>query len=156
MIIHDAQEAVSYPTGSAELWSRIFHHIRWRWPARVVTWIVEADCIFVSPLKPATVTALDIWAKHAREWQNVGLLDAPVGIDLPQPGLYRVTADVGGATVPDDVQAAYQRLSDYMTSLSDAGATRISDGDFTIQRTSLAASNAMILSGAADLLRPYR
>lgn len=154
--IRDAHEQTAYPMGDAALWARIFHYIRWRCPARAVTWTIEGEGAFDPPLKPVSlVSSLEVWRGDA--WEPLPVKQAPVGILLPGPGIYRVTATVGDATVPDAIQTAYDRLSGYMLELNtEPGATSISDGDYSVTRSANAAGRALQYSGAADLLRAYR
>jgi hypothetical protein len=71
---------------------------------------------------------------------------------------------VGGGTVPAAVNEAYRRLAEYLASTDDApaGASDYSAGlgsgaiTESFSRAPTWVARALINSGAADLLRPYR
>ena len=81
-------------------------------------------------------------------------------------GPYRLTGTAGdGSSPPAAAIEAARRLREYLTDtgawreatgMSNAAATKLSDGDFSIERPATWIARAMQLSGAADLLRPYR
>ena len=84
------------------------------------------------------------------------------GYDLPGDGPYRITADVGGGDVPAAVSEAFRRLAEYLTDATDrAGVSSYSVNmggaiEESYQRNPAWVARAMELSGAADLLRPYK
>lgn len=148
------------------IWARIEAYIGVRWTSRAVTWIVEGPGEWVAPLAPATVTAVEVWA--GQEWNLVAPSPSPFGgYMLEAEGPYRVTANVGGGAVPEAASAAYARLAGYMGDAGTpgmwkgrAGASSASaelDGiKQSFDRAPSWLARAMINSGAADLLRPYR
>lgn len=154
----------SYPDdGTAAIWQRLESYIAHRWTAREVVWTVEGPGEWAPPLTPATVTATDVWQDD--EWITVTLTDGPLGgYVLDGDGPYKITATVGGGTVPAAVSEAYTRLSDYLTALDGSGmaagvsAQSVGVGPIRdhVERDPNAWAKAMQYSGAADLLRPYR
>ena len=83
------------------------------------------------------------------------------GYVFASEGPYRITASVGDGDVPAAVLEAFRRLAEYMAEdAGKAGATseKTDVGPITIevQRSAAWVARAMINSGAADLLRPYR
>lgn len=142
------------------IWSRIEAYICHRFTVRPVVWTVEGPGDWEPPLTPATVSAVEVWA--GEEWSEVFPSPSPLGgFVLAACGPYRVTASAGSATVPADVAEAYRRLAEYLgASVAPAGATSYAlDLGQIKESVSLNASHAaraLINSGAADLLRPYR
>lgn len=148
------------------LWQRIESYVSQRWTPRVVTWLVEGPGDWSPPLSPATITTAEVWA--GGEWSEVILQAAPDGFCLAAGGPYRITATVGGGDVPEAVLEAFRRLAEYSAAIGSygswkgpAGATssdmRIGDGlSHSVDRPATWAARALINSGAADLLRPYR
>lgn len=143
------------------IWARIEGHIAHRWTARSVVWIVEGPGEWSPPLTPATVSTVEIWdgaawiaATPDASWSG--------GYDLTLEGPYRITATVGGGTVPAAVNEAFRRLAEYLAEGADvpAGASsysyQLGDLQETIQRNPAHMARAMQNSGAADLLRAYR
>ncbi|WP_104018443.1 hypothetical protein [Roseovarius nitratireducens] len=175
MDILKRQEAIpaSYPATPAGLstaaaaldadmiWQRIESYIAHRWTERQVIWTVEGPGEFVPDLTPATITAQEVWDGTA--WITASL-DASFmgGVVLAGDGPYRITADVGGGTVPAAVDEAFIRLAGYMADVSDrAGVSSYSVGmggaiEESYQRNPAWMARAMQNSGAGDLLRPYR
>lgn len=149
------------------IWQRIEQWIAWRWPERKVTWLVEGDGVFRPPLLPWKVTKVEVFAGC---WQDTeDYTESPIGLYLPY-GLSRITADVGdNTTEPPAVMEAAARLMAYMQELAESpfgeasAVTNFSqatakEGDLTLgfSRTMKAKAQALQLSGAADLLRPWR
>jgi hypothetical protein len=121
------------------IWRRIESYIAWRWTARDVTWLVQGPGEWVAPLTPATISTVEVWGR-ANVWE-VTTLDAspPGGYFLRATGPYRFTASVGGGVVPASVNQAF------------AGSITLSHS-----RDESWMANALVDSGAADLLRPFR
>lgn len=148
------------------LWQRIEAWVTTRWTPRVVTWLVEGPGDWSPPLTPATITTAEVWTGSA--WSAVILQAAPDGVCLVAEGPYRITADVGSANAPEAVLEAFRRLAEYSSEIGDygpwkgrAGATSNSmnmGGELSHSQARPAgwASRALVNSGAADLLRPYR
>lgn len=149
IIVQD--EVQTFPDGDAALWARIFAYVRTRWPVRRVTWTVTGGGFFAFPLRPATlVSATDADGNAVDVTACPGLLVLP-------PGLLTIVADVGEPDVPADAQRAYQRLADYLDELEVRPGIQSETVDgVTVTRNLNAVARALQLSGAADLLRPYR
>jgi hypothetical protein len=163
-----AASAANVSAATAEaLWPRLERHVRFRWTARNVTWIVEGPGDFEAPLSPATVSTVERWSGVV--WETVTApASALGGWHLGTEGPWRFTASVGGGTVPQDVLEAFKRLCAYSKEIGDyglvkgrAGATgnnvKIGSGvDQSFDRPATWAARALVNSGAAELLRPYR
>lgn len=144
------------------LWARIESHIAFRYTARTVVWTVEGLDDWTPPLAPATITLAERWTGSA--WLTVTLAAGPYGYTFDDPGPHRITATVGGGAVPRTLNEAYRRLAEYVAA-SDGSKPGVSDysvnlggGDLSQswQRNPAHLARALVNSGAADLLRPYR
>jgi hypothetical protein len=139
------------------IWPRLEAWMAWRWGARQVVWVVEGPGEWAPRLKPATLTATEIWRCGA--WANVTLAAAPSGYCL-EAETYRLTATVGAdETPPPAVQEAFRRLARFMASQWDdpGGITRTEDGSgYSAEQPAGWAARGIHYSGAADLLRGYR
>ncbi|WP_114010567.1 hypothetical protein [Cohaesibacter intestini] len=149
----------SYPDDAsienALIWQRIESYIAHRWTARNVVWIVEGPGEWTPPLTPATISQVEVWNGSA--WETVSIADAPLGFELPGDGPYRFSASVGSGDVPEAVQEAFRRLHEFSKGIAENhknDAAYRSD-DQTEVFTGWT-GKALQLSGAADLLRPYR
>lgn len=144
------------PPNNDQVWQRIESYTAYRWTVREVIWIVEGSGEWEPPLAPATITGIELWQSNA--WAAVTLEPSPLGgICLPGDGPYRFTADVGGGVVPAAVSEAWKRLHEYTRGINDSFKTEsafISDEGGEMVRNWT--GKAIQLSGAADLLRPYR
>lgn len=155
--LSDAAQALPLAT----IWRRIERYITRRWQERQTVWIVQGPGVFVPPLSPAAMDTAERWIGEAYSPDTPRR--TPQGLILGA-GTYRLTYTVGADTEPpDDVQTAAKRLAEYWAEVADGetrtfpgGATRISDGDFSISRPAAAVGGALFYSGAADLLRRYR
>lgn len=142
------------------VWARIESYIAHRFTTREVVWILDGCGDWTVPLTPATITASERWNGEA--WETFPLPIGPWGYALTMEGQYRVTADVGGGTVPPAILEAYRRLAGYLADVPDrAGVSEYSvnmGGAImeSYKRNPAWAARAIELSGAADLLRPYR
>lgn len=157
-------EAALIETGL--VWQRIEAYISRRFTTRQVVWIVEGTGEWVPPLSPATVTATEVWIGSS--YEAVSLSASPTGgYTLTAFGPYRFTANVGGGTVPQAINEAYRRLAEYFADVRGAmtqrGTAGVGQNSFTIGELSESqtraqswAGRAMELSGAGDLLRPWR
>jgi hypothetical protein len=172
----DESEAVptAYPTfpgtlsagalaiDAASQWKRIEYHTGFRWTPRTVVWRVEGPDDWLPILQPATITTTEIWTGTA--WSAVTLSPSfKGGLTLPGDGPYRITATVGsGVTPPAAAFEAFRRLVEYMAGMAmNLGATSIDwniggELSWSQRRAADAMGRALELSGAADLLRPYR
>jgi len=152
----DAPENLSTAAAALDasmIWQRIESYIAHRYTARDVVWIVEGDGEWTPPLTPATILATEVWENYA--WSTATLYDSPLGgYELPGEGPYRITASVGGGTVPEAVSGAFARFAEYMG----ASAFSVNIGPINMDETRAPTwlARAMQYSGAADLLRPYR
>lgn len=145
----------------AEIWGRIEAYIAHRFTPREVVWTLsgEGGDQWHPPLTPVVSRVSQYWDRGA--WANLTLDDGPLGICLPFDGIFKVTAQVGGGDVPPPVREAYRRLAEYLADDPDiSGASSVSRtvGDISTayQRGQTWQAKALINSGAADLLRPYR
>ena len=151
----------------AMIWQRIESYIAYRWTARAVVWTVEGSGEWTAPLTPATLTTVEVWDGAA--WVEAFPVASPLGgYDLAACGPYRITATVGSGTPPAAVLEAFRRLAEYSVEVRKDGmvsghpshtshSTDIGDAiKESYTRSANWTARAMQLSGAADLLRPYR
>ncbi|MDB5659220.1 MAG: hypothetical protein JWS10_1835 [Cypionkella sp.] len=145
----------------AFVWGRIEPYTTCRFTSRSVAWVVEGPGEWMPPLAPATVAAVEGWTGMA--WAAVVLNPSPLGgYDLPAVGPYRFTGTAGGGVVPAPVSEAYRRLAEYFGAPNDSPPgsadmqSAIGPISENISRQATWLARAMINSGAADLLRPYR
>lgn len=154
------------------VWQRIEGHIAHRFTVRECVWIVEGAGDWVAPLTPATITNVEQWSDGS--WISYTAGASPYGgLCFSATGPYRITATVGGGSVPAAVSQAAFRLAEYV--LHEVDAERgpqiwaqsqtvtpeqtvqgLTPGSETFQRPSSWLSDALRKSGAADLLRNYR
>lgn len=150
--IDDVQDA---PVSDAQVWQRIESYIAYRWTPREVIWTLlgNAGDQFHARLAPMVSFEVHFWRD---QWEAVTLESGPLGLILPYDGTYRITAQVGGGDVPEAVEEAYKRLHEYTRGINDSfkNETAFIGGDDGIVRGWT--GRALQLSGAADLLRPYR
>lgn len=146
---------------SDAIWARIESYIAHRFTSRAVVWTIEGAGDWSPPLTPAAVTAAQKWVSGS--WVEITLPAGPFGFCLPSDGVIRVSANVGGGTVPAAVSEAFRRLAEYSADTDDrAGASSYSaslgGGDVGehYTRASSWLARAMQNSGAGDLLRQYR
>ena len=146
--------------GDLAAWARLEAYVTRRWPARAVTWHVRGPGEWNPPLTPATVTLVEAFESGA--WVEVTCEATFLGgVELLGEGPYRITATVGDdSDPPDAVLEAYRRLSTYSAEAMRPGVTRQSfdAGSMGVEREidPRWLARAMQLSGAGDLLRPYR
>ena len=142
---------------NAAVWQRIEAWVSTRWTARNVVYLAEGPGDWKSRLYPFTPTKTEVWAGTG--WIDAVLAPTPFGdLYLAQDHAYRITGTVGDdSTPPDVVQEAWRRLHSYMVGNASAtldGLARHSSDTHEAPRGF--GAKAMQLSGAADLLRPYR
>ncbi|KAA8616261.1 hypothetical protein [Salipiger aestuarii] len=152
-VLQSSAASWDYIPADALIWQRIEAFIAHRWTAREVVWIVEGAGEWSAPLTPATVTTSEVWESGG--WTSTTLSASPLGYDLPGDGLYRITATVGGGTCPEAVAEAYRRLHEYSRGIGDTFRNEFADAGEDDGAYAWAAKSLQ-LSGAADLLRPYR
>lgn len=150
------------------LWQRLESYVAHRWTARSVVWVVEGPGNWQPPLTPAVVSLVELWDDDDG-WTTTLPGASPMGgYAFDGVGPYRVTAMVGSGTVPAAVLEAFRRLAEYSVEMGKDGmmsghpshsshSAKIGDSiEETFTRPSNWAGRALQLSGAADLLRPYR
>ncbi len=164
----DSYPVPSWPIRPAipdQVWQRIESYIALRFTERTVVWIVEGCGEFRAPLKPATMTTIEIWDDVAKAWSDItaNAEVSPRGYWLPGRGPYRFTATVGDdEDPPAAICRAAQLLAAYMAAdPGTPGVTRERDeamglGLTDVWRSQGWMAKAMQNSGAGDLLRPYR
>ena len=143
------------------IWQRIEAYISARWTARAVVWLAEGPGDWVPLLTPATINLVEQWSGTA--WATATPDPSPLGGFCLDDATYRVTATVGSGTVPATVNAAFSRLAEYFGANSDdlgpgvtKGSTDLAELHLETERPATWLARALINSGAADLLRPYR
>ncbi|MDF3810085.1 hypothetical protein [Rhodopseudomonas sp. BAL398] len=143
------------------IWERIEAYVAHRWAERDIEWLVEGPGEWSPPLAPATIATVEVWSA-ADEWEACTPNASPFGgYWLSATGPFRFTGTVGPGEVPATVSEAYRRLAEYMAAKpGKPGATSesIDAGSISISHSRSASwlANAMINSGAGDLLRSYR
>lgn len=153
----------------APVWQRLEAYVAHRWTPRAVVWTVEGPGEWVPRLTPATLETVEVWDDG---WTATTVGASPLGgYVFDGDGPYRVTATVGGGTVPEAVLEAFRRLAEYMAPLHDAasapdptysaqGAAKVDASEngisLSVERNPAWVARAIVNSGAGDLLRPYR
>ena len=146
-------------------WQRLESWISHRWGERNAIFIVEGPGEWSPPLQPFSTLTIEIW--HDSEWVSAVVPPSPSGgYCLDFVGPFRFTGVAGTDEAPPPaVQEAYRRLLTYSSSIigHDGGAkgaiTQSQDSGANAggrEFMSAWAARALQLSGAADLLRPYR
>lgn len=139
------------------VWQVIERWVTVRWAARPVTFIAEGPGLWASRLTPFALVGAELWTGDA--WTEATPGPSPFGgLELGED-IYRITGTVGDdSPVPQDAAEAWRRLHSYL--LGDANTHRASAlAMFSLEggdRPRAHAAQALRLSGAADLLRPYR
>lgn len=139
------------------VWRRIEQWITRRWASREVVYVAEGPGIWRPRLIPFTVTTTERWADA--EWTACTLDPSPFGgVELPGAGPYRITGTAGDdGKLPEDIFEAAGRLYIYFRGIGNSAwnetAVYRTEG---WQAPSSWAGKAIHLSGAADMLRPYR
>lgn len=153
-------DGIPVGTDLQAIWRRVEGYVAHRWITRAVVWTVEGEGDWTPPLVPATVEAVEVW--EGGGWSATTLPEGPYGWCLPGDGPYRITATVGGGPVPPVVLEAVRRLALYLGDSTDRAAASsysVNMGgaiEESYERNPAWIARAMDLSGAADLLRPYR
>ena len=147
----------SLPTvDAATVWRRIEAWIGHRWASRPVSWVLEGPGEFEPRLQPFTLVSIEQW-DDAAGWVEATAAPSALGYCLAE-GRYRITGTAGDdSTPPETVQEAFRRLHEYASGIAQHRGARMADtvADDRTRPTAWAA-RAMNLSGAADLLRPWR
>lgn len=150
------------------LWQRIEAYTAHRFSEREVVWVIEASegADWCPSLTPIASHVAEKWEGGA--WVAVTMPNGPLGLCVPSDGQFRVTAQVGVGPVPKAVSEAFRRLAEYSVEISTDGmvgghaAHQSHDVNIagemqeSFARSQTWAAKALQLSGAADLLRPYR
>lgn len=148
---------------AAVIWGRLEHWAGHRWGARTVALIVEGPGELVPPVVPFTLETAGCWTGAG--WELVTLAEGPLGgLLLPGHATYRLRGQVGAPAASAAVLEAFRRLAEYSaarTAGEVAGASRVSAGvegaiQIDFNRSPEWLARAVVNSGAADLLRPYR
>lgn len=150
---------------AGSIWARIEAYASTRWSSRAVVWTVEGPGDWEPLLTPATVSSIEEWTGTG--WQAATPDASPLGGYCLDAKTYRITATVGGGPVPEAVNQAFCRLAEYTSDAGAPGSTKgrsgassgtLDLGDYktSFNRAPTWLARAMINSGAADLLRPYR
>ncbi|MEL6767579.1 MAG: hypothetical protein AAFP17_10395 [Pseudomonadota bacterium] len=159
-------EAVGIP--QAVVWGRIEDWTRVRWGERNASFTVEAegDACWRAPLEPFTPSATLQWDHEDETYLPVTLRGTPTGgLRLPA-GFYQLDGLVGFSDAPPErVLEAYRRLAEFLAeavrdpSKVGVSAHTIDIGGAISESSTRPASwlaKSIHLSGAADLLRPWR
>jgi lambda repressor-like predicted transcriptional regulator len=166
-IVEGAPDYSKWPIAAAGpdpamVWARIDGWCTRRWHPRTIELIAEGPGEYVAPLQPVDVATTEVWSA-AGEWDPIDLGFSPIGVWLPATGPYRLYGTAGSTEQPPaEVFEAVRRLGVYMA--EQAGKPGASSESITLDdafsrtyhRASEWLARAMVNSGAADLLRPYR
>jgi hypothetical protein len=144
------------------LWQRLEGFCAYRWTVRTVVWVVEGCGDWKPPLAPAEVSLCERW--NGQDYETVTPDSSPYGgYVFHHHGPHRITATVGDdVTCPAAVLEAFKRFAEYSAEINGADCTTayqaasVGGVSITTRRDTGWAGNALINSGAADLLRPYR
>lgn len=154
--------AAAQALSAAAIWARIEAYVTTRWSSRAVVWTVEGPGEWVPILTPATIATVEKWTGTA--WETFAPDPSPLGGYQLACATHRFTGTVGAGPVPEAANEAFRRLAEYLASTDDAPAG-VSDFTWTLgggamsenfSRAPTWIARAIINSGAADLLRPYR
>ena len=144
------------------LWQRLEAHCAYRWTSRGVVWVVEGCGDWKAPLAPAVLSLCERW--NGQEYETITPDASPYGgYVFHGHGPHRITATVGDSvTCPAAVLEAFKRFAEYSAEINAADCTAtykaatVASVSTTTRREAGWAARALINSGAADLLRPYR
>lgn len=141
------------------LWQRIEAYVAHRWPVRDVDFEALGPGLFISPIAETVIEGIKIW--DGSGWVDYTPRPAPRGVFLSD-GVFQITGKAGSATPPPSVYEAFRRYAEYLAA-EDVGTPGASSYSINIGQTSESFSRhpahiarALVNSGAADLLRPYR
>jgi hypothetical protein len=162
--LHDLTDAAFYVPAGA-YWGRIEGWITHRWPERSAVFIVQGPGCWRPVPEPFTVATVEEWRDNAwalLDTEQVAQLASPLGFTLGGEGLFRFAGTLGDddATVPAPVLEAARRLAEFFAAGQAEGPAPFEAeklGDFSRHgRPSNWMARPLELSGAADLLRPWR
>lgn len=147
-------------------WQRIESWVAYRWSVRAAEFIVEGPGEWVPNVRPFTPSSIEQWIENT--WVSTVVAPSPLGgYCLEAVGPYRFIGQLGTDTPPPPVvKEAVWRLSKYLEAIE---ATPADERSLTRHKVDLGSAlvvereqaanwmaRAIQLSGAADLLRPYR
>ncbi|WP_370302486.1 hypothetical protein [Pseudooceanicola sp.] len=144
---------------SDAIWQRIESYVAHRWSSRGVIWIAEGPGEWVPPLAMTEIDLIEIWDAG---WTTATPDASPLGGYELLDATYRFAGTVGfGVDLPAAVSEAFRRLAEYLAEADHAPGSNshtLNLGSYseTIDRAPNWRARALQLSGAADLLRPYR
>jgi hypothetical protein len=140
-------------------WQRIEGWCRWRWASRSVVWVVQGPGEFLPRLEPFTLSTVEMWSDDAAAWSAATAAPSPSGGFVLGEGVWRIsgTAGANAGAVPEAVQEAVRRLVEFNLGIAESYKTELATySEEGTQRPAAWAAKALHLSGAADLLRPWR
>jgi hypothetical protein len=148
------------------VWGRVEAWITTRWPERSAVAIVQGPGRWQPALSPFTVATVETWAQNAwalLDTEQVAQIASPLGFTLDGEALFRFTGVLGDddATVPGAVLEAARRLAEFFAMGQNEGGAAFHEaeklGDYSRHgRPVNWMARPLELSGAADLLRPWR
>jgi|GEM_PF-394117 len=148
------------------VWQRLEAWIDRRWPERPATFVVQGNGIGAWMPTPRPFSATTIEEYIADGWTLIPDASGdpgPFGWAFPTSGVYRLTGTLGDddLPIPPAVLEAARRLAEFFASTlaEDAAAFHVSErlGDYSRHGRPVDwQSKGLVLSGAADLLRPWR
>lgn len=148
----------------AMIWGRIESWVARRWSERGVVWIVRGPGEWTPRLGPFVVTDSKVW--NGETYEAITLAPSALGgFTLAGEGPYQIEATVGAASDPPAAaEEAYRRLAEYFVGVTETEAPRTLTSyscdmgglSHSAERPATWMARALIYSGAADLLRPYR
>lgn len=155
-----AYPAVSGVTGEAlaVAWQRVEAWIAHRFAARSVTIEAEGPGPLRWPLTPVVVVlSVEAWSEG---WQPAEPPEGPEGLVLGT-GRHRIVATIGAGPVPAAVVEAMRRLAEYNATVdplpgASSYAVNVGQVSENWRRSATWRARALEMSGAADLLRPFR
>lgn len=134
-------------------WQRIEWWVNTRWSERAVTYVVEGPGEWTARLEPFSIVTSEVWCNDS--WQTAELRPSPLGgVILPDAGPYRITGTAGSDTSPPEAaKEAWRRLHEYLLATANLKYHESAANEGVATGW---AAREMQLSGAADLLRPWR
>lgn len=156
--IPEAPAAIS----AALVWRRIESYVACRWTPRTLLIVAEGPGDWRPPIKPFTLATIEIWGDGV--WSPGDATPTPLGgLALSASATYRISGVAGGDNAPTpDVLEAARRLACFLSEAREQASAAFLQseslegiGSFTYAQPTVVA-RALIYSGAADLLRPYR
>lgn len=157
--------SVAAEIAPAVIWGRLESWISTRWSERAVSFTVEGEGCWSSPIGPFALTDAREWDAASESYVPTTLAKSPTGFRL-EANVYQIEGTAGFTTTPPDrVLEAYRRYAEFCAeAIRDPKRVGTSahtlDLDGAISRSTSQPSSwltrGLHLSGAADLLRPWR